>query len=400
MPVRLVRLKAILTLATIASAALNAPARSDPLQTTPQPQAAPVAKRLGSIDVGTFENTIFYWHGVLLNLENIPCTYWSHAGVWDSSWGNHSYARVRELNSGRVITNISLTRGYGFVSAFPDYDSDTLWLFGTPADRCSGNGSPTTVQAWWTRDPALQTWNTALAFDYGSVTHNVQVTRVGPMGGASAAERTTWTPPAALPPHRYAMLLECFAWAITNGTDGNLTTGWTLVRDSRAPPGAPCGGPATYYSPTDGHYYMLSGGNTVHLYRSTDLANWTEGSPSPFLAPDEADAAVAPFSGFPDAAQTVGSPPNAFVGIPEPFPRRPFNPYWMGANWTAWVRNSNDADVCCMHRDVANASYVIWGASTQGRAPALPLTGTDAGTNAIAVAQVPLDALLASYFPA
>ena len=126
--------------------------------------------------------------------------------------------------------------------------------------------------------------------------------------------------------------------------------------------------------------------------------SWTESTRAPFIVPDEGDAAVAPFAGFAQTAAARGSPPNAHVGVPEPFPRRPFLPFWAGSNWTAWVRNSNDADVCCMHVDVLDA-YVIWGASTQGRPPGLPLTGSDAGTNAVAVAAgMRLDAMLAAYF--
>ena len=152
------------------------------------------------------------------------------------------------------------------------------------------------------------------------------------------------------------------------------------------------------YSPTDLHYYILTGGNVVRLYRTQDCVTWTESARAPFIAPDEGDAAVAPFAGFANTAGTRGSPPYAHVGVPEPYPRRPFVPYWAGSNWTAWVHNSNDADVCCMHTDVPDG-YVIWGASTQGGPPGPPLTGTDAGTNAVAVAPgMRLDALLAAYF--
>ena len=113
----------------------------------------------------------------------------------------------------------STTVGFGFVSAFPDYENNRLWLFGTPADRCVGNGNPTNVSAWWSSD--LTTWETAFAFDFGHPTHNVQVTRVGPMPGLPPhhPQRTAGAhPPASsgLPPHRYAMFLECFSWAINN----------------------------------------------------------------------------------------------------------------------------------------------------------------------------------------
>ena len=149
-----------------------------------------------------------------------------------------------------------------------------------------------------------------------------------------------------------------------------------------------------------GYYYIFTGGNTVHMYRTTDFVTWTESTPAPFIAPSIEDAAVAPYSGFPAAALVKGSPPNAFVGVPEPFPRRPYDPYWEGANWTAWVHNSNDADVCCMHAAVNDSAYVIWGASTQGGPPLPPLTGSDAGTNAVGVAPMALTEMLAAYFPA
>ena len=322
----------------------------------PPPPGKPLYTKRGAIDVGTYENTIFYWQQRLLNLENIACSYTEHAGIWDASWGNHSYARIRDLDSGVVIANITLTRGFGFLTPFTDYETNTLWLFGTPADRCVGNGDAMTVQAWWTTDAALQAWSTALAFDYGKHTYNVQVVKVAPPPGlpaqqtarlaAAVAERTA---AAGLPPHKYAMFLEEFAWAINAGDD--LATGWVLLNDTRPPQGAPAGGPMMLYNGYDQYYYILTGGNTVHLYRTIDFFNWVESSPSPFIFPSEDDAAVAPFSDFPARALYRGAPSNRYVGVPEPGPLRPYDPYWMGPNWTAWVHNSNDGDmvrfICC-----------------------------------------------------
>ncbi len=223
------------------------------------PPGLPLYTKRGAIDVGTFENTIFYWQGRLLNVENIACSYTEHAGVWDPSWGNHSYARIRDFESGVVLANITSTRGFGFLSAFTDYDTGTLWLFGTPADRCLGNGDATSVQAWWTTDPALQAWDTALAFDYGLHTYNVQVTKVGPPPGIPAQQRASraaaiarGTAAAGLPPHKYAMFLEEFAFAINNGD--NLTTGWVLLNNTQPPPGAPAGGPMILFNGYDGFY--------------------------------------------------------------------------------------------------------------------------------------------------
>ena len=318
----------------------------------PPPPPAPLYTKRGAIDVGTFENTIFYWQGRLLNVENIACSYTEHAGVWDPTWGNHSYARIRDLESGAVLVNITSTRTFGFLSAFTDYELNKLWLFGTPADRCQGNGDATSVQAWWTVDPLLQAWDTALAFDLGAHTYNVQVVKVAPPPGLPAADAARLgaavargTAASGLPPHRYAMFLEAFTWAINNNEDGDLTTGWEVVQGTRPPPGAPSGGPMMLYNGFDQFYYILTGGHTVHLYRSTDFFNWTESTPSPFISPDEGDAAVSPFSDFPARALFRGTPSNLHVGVPEPGPQRPFNPWWMGQNFTAWVKNSNDGDM-------------------------------------------------------
>lgn len=364
--------------------------------------------KLGAIDVGTYENTLFYFNSRIYNVENIACSYPEHAGVWQpADYGNHSYARIRDFETGEIVANITSSVGYGFVSAFVDYDVDastgTVWLFGTPADRCVSNGAPTTVQAWWSRD--LITWQSALAFDYGHATHNVQVTRVAPLGGAPRAEREAWAARAAAspttviaPPGAYVMFLECFAWAINLNTDGNLTHGWTLLANTSAPHGAPCGGPTFTYSPLDGFFYHLTGGNVVWLVRSQDFRAWEVSSPSPFLAPSAGDALVSPFQGFAAAAARKGSPPAAHVGVPEDFPFVPFDPVW-ASNYASWSLNSNDADFCCMHVDVTTA-HLIWGASTQGRPPKPPLDGTDASTNSVATAPMPLTELLAAYFNA
>ena len=185
---------------------------------SPAPPSPTLYEKLGAVEVGTYENTIVWWHGALLLLENIACSYKGHAGEWDpATYGNHSYARIRDFATGAIIVNVSSSVAFGFLSAFADYEHDTLWLFGTPADRCVGNGHAQSVQSWWTTDPALQAWSTALAYDLGEKsTYNVQVTKVGPRGGAAPAERSAWEARrasravAALPPHNYAMFLEPF----------------------------------------------------------------------------------------------------------------------------------------------------------------------------------------------
>jgi hypothetical protein len=179
--------------------------------------------------------------------------------------------------------------------------------------------------------------------------------------------------------------------------DGNLTHGWQIVNGTAAPHGAPCGGPSFRYNPTDGRYYILTGGREVYLYRSSDLQNWEESNPSPFIVPTAGDGLISNLTGFTAAeAARKGSPPNSSPGVREPYAFVPFLPDWRD-NWRAWSKNSNDADMCCMHANVSQ-SYVLWGASGQGGHPDPPLTGSDGSTNVLASAPMPLDKLLMLYF--
>jgi len=373
----------------------------------PPPPGPPLYAKLGAIDVGTYESNLVYWHGALLVLENIACSYKGHAGeYWPTVFGNHSYARLRDFATGAVLANITSTLSFAFISAFADYETDTLWLFGTPTDRCNqGNGNATTVQAWWTHDAALQVWSTANAVDVGHITYNVEVTSIGPRGGSSAAERAAWaarraargSAPPAFPGARYAMFVEAFTWLVNDAPDGDLSRGWRVVQ-STPPPRGSGGGPAFTYSDADDFFYILTGGHWVQLFRTRDFVSWQESSPAPFIFPSADDALVSPFAGFAAAAAAKGSPPQRRVGVPENFPFVPFDPVWT-ANWTAWDRNSNDADFCCQHVDVTDA-WVIWGADTQGGAPAPPLDGSDAGTNSVGRRLgSTLNELLALYFP-
>ena len=274
--------------------------------------------------------------------------------------------------TGVVIANITSTISYAFVSAFADYETDTLWLFGTPTDRCLGNGDATTIQSWWTTDAALQMWSTAQALDLGKVTYNVEVTFIGPPGGSSAAARAKWEATrsaSAFPGARYAMFIEAFTWAVNNATDGNLSHGWEII-PSNPPPRGAGGGPSFTYSADDDYFYILTGGHFVQLFRTLDFISWQESSPAPFIFPSAGDGLVSQYNGFAAVATKKGSPPQAHVGVPEPYPFVPFDPVWT-TNWTSWSRNSNDADFCCQHVNVSDA-WVIWGADTQGGRPGPP----------------------------
>ncbi len=239
-----------------------------------------------------------------------------------------------------------------------------------------GNGHNTVVYSWSTTD--FRTWNFSTVFQYPSGTYNVQVTRVGPLPGSGG--RIAVPHSSALPPHRFAMIIECFDVAINNNADGNLTYGWQFIPSTA--PSAPCGGPAMYFNPYDGLYYLFTGGNTVSLVRTADFQTWNTSTIDPFIEPSVGDGYVAPFANFPAWAKIKGSPPNRYVGVPEPYPHQPFVPVWQSAV-SSWSVNSNDADMCCMHANITT-TWFSWGASTQGWPPQPPLTGSDASTNVVA----------------
>lgn len=341
-----------------------------PLPAPPAPKPYQVQ---GSYEVGTLENSLFSWKGALYLLENVNSGYAANAGVWFPEFKNHSYARIRRFDNGVVVCNISSSIGYGFVSAYPDYEHDRVWLFGTNHDR-SGKGPRSgypcpgkTVTAWWSAGGAdLTHWGRACTDAVSA--DNVEVASVA-------------LPPHTLPAHTHVMSDECPGFRIINATaDGNLTKGWTTVPGSKK---GPCGGPSTRwtYDPQNksaGYYYRITGGHHVMLARSRDLRDpWQSVT---MIQPTQPDATVAPFAGFPRTYKSKGFELNI-------------------QHWTAWDRNSNDADVCCMDPSWVNGSYVIWGASTQGGAPDPPVPRNQSQTNVVGTSPQPLAELLDAFFP-
>ena len=244
-------------------------------------------------------------------------------------------------------------------------------MFGSRCNRCphsahvnfrgiTAQGCDATrvgVQSWWSKD--LLSWQTAKV-DGTLPTYNVQVAAVpGPS-------------PAALPPHRYVMIMEPFTFAVNNNQDGNLAMGWILLNITE--PKAPSGGPSIRYNHLDSKYYVITGGHTgedltvtntnisfeltplhfhwhphaptctiahaVDLVRTADFHTWESSPNSPFVAPHSYDANVSSYAGFPAVAKDRGFLP-------------------MHADYTKWDWNSNDADVCCMTDQVNDRSGLI-----------------------------------------
>lgn len=138
----MVSLPAAMLVAVLASTARTGAAQA--VQSRLRPKGgSPLYTVEGTVDVFTYESTPFYWAGTVYLLENIPCEYADHASRWFPEYANQSYVRIRELRSGHVVANVSETIGWGFVTAFPDYEHQRVWLFGTGANRCNGNGHGT-----------------------------------------------------------------------------------------------------------------------------------------------------------------------------------------------------------------------------------------------------------------
>ena len=146
---------------------------ADVLGSTPTSGVTPTYDVLGSIDVGTGESTIFLWRNKLYILENIFCGYVDHYGQWNATFQGKSYARIRELHSGVIVSNVSETVGTSFVSAFVDTEHDRVWLSALAEDRCKSQGG-TGVLAISSSD--LRHWKLAMAVP-NVRTYNTQVRR-------------------------------------------------------------------------------------------------------------------------------------------------------------------------------------------------------------------------------
>ena len=188
----------------------------------------------GAIEVDTNENTLFLWHDALFLLENIPCYYSQHNGRWDARFSNASYARIRRVDDGSIVANISQTVGFGFITPFVDEDHDALWLFGSNCNRCphkptgpQGCVSHRKVSVWKAADSTMRRWSPPVDANGTVATFNVQVSRV----------RRSPVSSADLPPHRYVMILEeDQRFMMNNAADGDLTRGWEPIPGAVNPP--------------------------------------------------------------------------------------------------------------------------------------------------------------------
>ena len=150
--------------------------------------------------------------------------------------------------------------------------------------------------------------------------------------------------------------------------------------------------PSIRYLPSDGHYYVLTGGHNIWMLRSSDLQAWEQPASRPFIAPSAGDGAVAsPALGNPatiDASDAWYSS-NGLNTTRE-----------MLAHLADWDHNSNDADMCCDSWSGASAvttSFFNWGPSSQGAKPSGGLNGPSC-MQGLATVNVTLDKVLQSYY--
>jgi len=337
----------------------------------------PLYRKLGVFDANTYESSLMFWppSDSLIVMESIGCQYYDHAENWDQQYRDHSYFRIRDLASGDVITNISTSIGFGFGAAFVEKKptgKDTMWVFGVPYDRCKNPVMNSTegVYAWRSTD--LVNWERGRT-DVNWTGTNVDVANVrGPTPG--------------LPSHNFIMVTHLGYFFYFPGSELDFT-GWRALDHTRyntndipEMEALPCPS-IRYFAP---YYYVIGGGLRVVLIRSKDLKNWEEQPDTirtfPLIERSADDGKIAPYANFVNNAERSNS-------------------IEMLEHLDQWDKFSNDADMCCDFDDPArNESWLIFGVSSQGQAPAWKNLTGPTSFQGLGRAEVPLKALLESYF--
>jgi len=218
-----------------------------------------------------------------------------------------SYFRIRDLDSGVVLRNLTESCQHSFGSAFVDTlpnGTEVLWIFGSSwwrpeltaprsrflaGDKAGGVDSSTwsggcskdatcSLGAFRTTDPELRIF-AAAAIPMNRSTWNVDVTHGPPAADGSktyvmAAEQQ----PLPGAPSGSSWTSYFF---VNSAKDGDLTTAWTMLPTAThvlGGPGTHGACPTLRYFPGSGYYYVISGGLSVYLDRSKDLSSWEPSS--------------------------------------------------------------------------------------------------------------------------
>ena len=125
------------------------------------------------------------------------------------------YFRIRELSTGKVVSNVSQSIGHNFCSALADHKRDTLWVFCSAFARrnklnpgpCAHGYNGCYVGGWKTKlSGDLNTWSRTakvLTLPGGMGMANNDATLVS--GAAAVAAALI---PGAAPPHQAVMIIE------------------------------------------------------------------------------------------------------------------------------------------------------------------------------------------------
>ena len=259
----------------------------------PPPPFVDTFNRSGVMDFRSYESTPLLFKGQRLLMETITLSYPRGMQHWKPSQyaSCSSYYRIRSLDTGRVLSNISSSCNHSFGSAFVDVlpsGEEKLWVFGaawwrpqsSSTSRYRSDGYSPKAKGWTggcAKDATceigsfstldLKTWNKSVALMPGRSTFNVDVTKGKNGIYVMAAEQHPL--PGAPPGSGWTSYFY-----MTASSD---MTGWKVL-DTKT---HVIGGPGTHgacptirWVPEDAHYYVISGGLSVYLDRSRDLSTW------------------------------------------------------------------------------------------------------------------------------
>ena len=336
-----------------------------------------------------------------------------------------SYFRIRDMASGRIVSNVSAAIDHDFCSALADHARDTLWVFCSAFGRrnklhpgpcqASGGYSGCYVGAWRTRlSGDLNSWSAtakALTLPAGMGMANNDVTLV-----TGDAARVAALMPGAAPAHQAAMIIEGRGnwsrgahypqFAVNTGTTGDLTKDWVLLDAAQFRIGGAAGthlpdgegtsdAPTLRYDPGGGRYYSLGGGwITNGPARSASLAvgDWEVSPFRPMAVP----AARARNYSLPAVDQLAGINTALYADV---WKRQDADTLAVVRsfvrNMTAWNWGVTDPDVCCS--DGKAPSYMLHTLSQQGGS--LPPGTKTFNMAALGTVNVSLFEWLESYFP-
>jgi len=127
--------------------------------------------------------------------------YWGHEEIWNPDYANHSYFRIRHLDTGEVLTNISTSISFGFGSAMVDHSTGIAWVFGTPYDRSGGTKKNCSTCPATAERHGVWAWSSADLVHW--TRHHTDVQWSGPNVGVAMVVPGPHAVPSNLPPHRF-----------------------------------------------------------------------------------------------------------------------------------------------------------------------------------------------------